>query len=209
MVAGLQAVLLLSSVCQIHQVLLCLKKEPALCISLSAAGLDTNADQQALQASAAPLQSHCLACGSAASWADCRSSCRSWTRMLSTSHACLVPGALPDKQSLASELRDQGFCTDQARAGVPHHTSRAQIQSTRITGGLARACLEHFTPKLGQWASPYKQSPASRRRESRAPRPAILTSELSSSFPVSFSASSEATEISKPSSPVYLPWPPG
>ena len=50
---------------------------------------------------------------------------------------------------------------------------------------------------------PYRHNPASRRRESRAPNPAGLTSGSSRSRRARRSASSAGTEISNPSSPVY------
>ena len=52
--------------------------------------------------------------------------------------------------------------------------------------------------------APYRQSPASRRSESRAPRPHIRTSSFSSSLRVSSSAWPSGIDSSKPSSPVYL-----
>ena len=52
--------------------------------------------------------------------------------------------------------------------------------------------------------APYRHSPASRRNESRAPRPHSRTRGLSMSFFASSSVRSAGTEISNPSSPVYL-----
>lgn len=49
---------------------------------------------------------------------------------------------------------------------------------------------------------PYRQSPASRRSESRAPRPHMRTRESAIRASVSSTARSLGTLISKPSSPV-------
>ena len=103
----------------------------------------------------------------------------------------------------------EGFC---ATTPVASSTSSYYFCSTWKSSCACTAAAPHFLNRPGQEASsgsvlvsmswPYRHSPASRRRELRAPSPIGLTSGCASKARASASALSTGTEISKPSSPV-------